>query len=356
MENQGHPAIENQEPSAMENPRHPAPAARFEHRWDPERDFLWRHRQQMKAVRRGDHEAYAEVKKLRVAVFRNTVGIVTQGHYVTEHGTEVTLPDDTEMRRDTTFYADEIRTDAPPCGHPTFVTVRSADCLRVAEELLELGYNPAVLNMASRRNPGGGVLSGAGAQEESLFRRSNLYRSLCQFAPDAERYGLEESPHQYPLDRNFGGIYTPGATVFRRGERSGYALMEQPLRLSFISVAGLNRPELTEGGTKIADHLVGAVKNKIRTIFRIGLVHGHDALVLSALGCGAFRNPPRHVARLFHEVMDEPEFKDRYRHIAFAILDDHNAHRGHNPEGNFRPFADEFAGCEDSGYHLMSDM
>jgi hypothetical protein len=40
--------------------------------------------------------------------------------------------------------------------------------------------------------------------------------------------------------------------------------------------------------------------------------------------------------------MEEPEFKNRYRKIVFAILDDHNAHQSHNPEGNFKPFADEF--------------
>ena len=43
------------------------------------------------------------------------------------------------------------------------------------------------------------------------------------------------------------------------------------------------------------------------------------------------------------DVMDEPEFKNRYRLIVFAILNDHNAHQKHNPEGNFKPFADEFA-------------
>ena len=104
----------------------------------------------------------------------------------------------------------------------------------------------------------------------------------------------------------------------------------------------MNRPDLTTGGM-IANHHVEPIKNKIRTIFRIGLVHGHDSLVLGALGCGAFRNPPRHVARLFHEVMDEPEFKNKYRRVVFAILDDHNAHQRHNPEGNFKPFAEEFA-------------
>ncbi len=30
--------------------------------------------------------------------------------------------------------------------------------------------------------------------------------------------------------------------------------------------------------------------------------------------------------------------------FVFGILDDHNAHQSHNPEGNFKPFADEFVG------------
>ena len=88
--------------------------------------------------------------------------------------------------------------------------------------------------------------------------------------------------------------------------------------------------------------MIEGTKNKMRTILRIGLRHGHDSLVLGALGCGAFCNPPSHIARLFHEVFEEPEFKNKYRLISFAILDDHNAHRAHNPEGNYKPFIEEF--------------
>ena len=79
-------------------------------------------------------------------------------------------------------------------------------------------------------------------------------------------------------------------------------------------------------------------KNKMRTILRIGLLHGHDSIVLGAFGCGAFRNPPRSIARLFHEIINEAEFKNKYRLIAFAILEDHNSPRG----GNLQPFIEEF--------------
>ena len=311
-------------------------------KWDSEKEFLEKYRVLMNRVKGGDSTAYYQVKELRAKEFRNTVEIVNQGHYVSESGKEYVFPDEANMMRNTVFYEHEIHMgNFQQCDEQTIVEVQNIDCLYAGVQLREQGYNPAVLNMASRRNPGGGVTTGAGAQEETLFRRTNLFRSLYQFAPYAEQYGIKCSHHQYPLDRNFGGVYTPDAIYFRDSEQKGYAFLEKPVSLSFITVAGMNRPDLTTGGM-IANHHVEPIKNKIRTIFRIGLVHGHDSLVLGALGCGAFRNPPRHVARLFHEVMDEPEFKDKYRRIIFAILDDHNANHKHNPVGNYRPFAEEF--------------
>ena len=314
--------------------------------WNPEKDFLEYYRQLMDSVRRGSQSAYYQIKVLRATEFRNTVDIVNQGHYTTEEGKVVFFPSDEEMMHHTVFYEHEFHLqETARRDEPTIVEVQDIDSLYAGVQLKEKGYDPAVLNMASRRNPGGGVTTGAGAQEETLFRRTNLFRSLYQFAPYAGQYGITPSHHQYPLDRDFGGIYTPNAIYFRESEQKGYALMDNPVTLSFITVAGMNRPDLTEDNM-IAVHHVEPIKNKIRTIFRIGLAHGHDALVLGALGCGAFCNPPHHVAQLFHEVMDEPEFTNKYRRIVFAILDDHNAHRKHNPDGNFKPFAEEFEGMD----------
>ena len=317
------------------------------HTWDSQKDFLEKYRILMERIRHGDHSAYYQVKELRIKEFRNTIDIVNKGRYVTEKGTYYSFPDDSDMMCKTVFYEREICLPEAVQGcEQTIVEVQNIDCLYAGVQLKERGYNPAVLNMASRRNPGGGVVTGAGAQEETLFRRTNLFRSLYQFAPFAGMYGIKTSHYQYPLDRNFGGVYTPEAIYFRESEQKGYALLDNPVSLSFITVAGMNRPDLTAEGM-IADYHVEPIKNKIRTIFRIGLAHGHDSLVLGALGCGAFRNPPRHVARLFHELMDELEFKNKYRRIVFAILDDHNAHQSHNPEGNYKPFADEFAGMDE---------
>ena len=287
-------------------------------------------------------EAKFLLRSMRVDVFKHTVFLVQQGYYFNEAQKKTNFPDARTMMAGTKFY-DSPQTvhHIPTISSETIVKVENIDCLLAAENLLNEGYHPAVLNMASRQNPGGGVQNGAGAQEENLFRRSNLFQSLYQFVPFASNFGLHKSKHQYPLDRNFGGIYTPHATVFRGTEQDGYPLLDTPYQMSFIAVAGINRPALASL-ERIAPELIEPVKNKIRTIFRIGLLHGHNSLVLGALGCGAFRNPPSHIARLFNEVIDEKEFKNKYRLLLFAILDDHNARLKHNPEGNFLPFVREF--------------
>lgn len=303
------------------------------------------------AVRNGDVAASARLRKLRAGVFQYTTHIVYNKRYISMHGREVILPDDDGMIRQTAFYTtpivlpycvSDVRQETAEPTVPTQVWLENNDSLLAAKALLDKGYRPAVLNMANRQTPGGGVLTGAGAQEENLFRRTNLFRSLFQFAPHAYQFGLQKSSLQYPLDRNFGGVYTPDALVFRGTEQEGYPLLDAYYSMSFITVPAMNRPALTGDG-RIAPALVEGVKNKMRTIFRIGLLHEHDALVLGAWGCGAFRNPPRHIASLFREVMEEPEFRNAYRTVCFAILDDHNMGRQHNPEGNLAPFAEVFS-------------
>lgn len=88
---------------------------------------------------------------------------------------------------------------------------------------------------------------------------------------------------------------------------------------------------------KIAQH----TQRKMKAIFKIALENGHDSIILSAFGCGAYLNPPCHIAKLFHNLIDS-EFKNLFKLIIFAIIEDHNSKLEHNPEGNLLPFAKEF--------------
>ena len=231
--------------------------------------------------------------------------------------------------------------------YTTAASVIEADCLEVAQTLSAAGLSVATLNMASGRNPGGGVSRGAGAQEENVFRRSTLLYSLYQYVPYADEYGVPAAAGQrYPIGRVSGAIHTPGALVFRSSEATGYAFLRRPQAVSILSVPAISSPPTVQrhGGVWLTDEAAAATRLKIRAMLRVGAHHGHDGLVLSAFGCGAFRNPPHHVARLFVEVLSEPEFSGVFRAVTFAILDDHNAHRPHNPRGNLCPFQEAFDG------------
>ena len=84
--------------------------------------------------------------------------------------------------------------------------------------------------------------------------------------------------------------------------------------------------------------------NKIRTIFRLGVEAGKDSLVLGAFGCGAYKLPSAEVARLFRQVMNEPEFAGKFRLLVFAILE-HTA-KPCEADGKFAPFYKEFGSFE----------
>lgn len=310
--------------------------------WNSSVDFLESYYPLMEKAQKGDPVSYYKVKELRAKEYRNTIELVNNGYYFTEEGEKVLFENTDKMVSGTRFYTEEFNVNhIPTIVGNTIIEVINSDCIKEGIKLSDAGYNPAILNMASRQNPGG-VTKGAGAQEETIFRRTNIFRSLYQFASYAGQYGIHKSVYQYPLDRNFGGIYTPSVTIFRTNEKNGYKLMKRPREIAFISVAGMNRPKLKPDGM-IEDFLVEPIKNKIRTILRIGLEQGHDSLVLGALGCGAFCNPPRHIAGLFNEVLNENEFFNKYKHIVFAILEDHNSHKKHNTEGNYLPFKQEFS-------------
>lgn len=290
-----------------------------------------------------DNKEFVEVHQYLAHVFQTTIKTVNDGHYTSENGVAVKLDDDRFMRAYSRFYYKEFRVDGIPARpHHTVIEVVNNDSIYAGKQLLDEDYNPIVLNFANRHNPGGGVTDGCRAQEEDLFRRTNLFRSMYQFAHYANSYGLPKSNYQYSMDRNYGGVYTPYATVFRAGRDKDYAFLDKPYKLSFVAVAAMDRRGCSHIEELSSDENKGT-KNKMRTILRIGLIHGHDAIVLGAFGCGAFKNPPQQIAELFKEVIDEDEFRDKYRKIVFAILENHHCGEAHNPDGSFLPFETVFA-------------
>jgi uncharacterized protein (TIGR02452 family) len=284
-------------------------------------------------------------RALLTKVFMHNLDIFRDGAYRTESDKVVTLPvsgtfvDESEMFSAPIVLPDQFKsTDTDLC-------VLNVDCILATRDLVEQGYNPALLNMASLYHPGGGVLTGSSAQEEDLCRRSNLAISLYQFSLPGGRYGdladmvrVKRRAERYPMDNTYGGIYSPDITFFRGTRDEGYALLDEPFKAAVISVASLNynpkhgHNQLDDGNIPESDKPI--LKEKIRTILRIGALKKHDSLVLGALGCGAFCTPPAQMAHLFHQVLDEPEYRGRFKKIVFAIIDSPSSN-------NYKPFLKE---------------
>lgn len=121
----------------------------------------------------------------------------------------------------------------------------------------------------------------------------------------------------YPIPE-FGGLYSKDVLFFRGSEKSGYQLID-PHRLGVISVAAYPHPPIVHTSTPGADikatrrayqhadineyelteEYANKMMRKIAIILNIALENGHDTVVLSALGCGAYSKC------LYNDLMDQ---------------------------------------------------
>ena len=298
---------------------------------------------------------------LRMTVMLNTIGIVKRGKYsfrdkkiqLTSNSLKTIL-----YNHQSTLQHQMILSSSQGIEYPyqsTSVHVLNKDCLIVYEYMISKGYHPLLLNMANATSPGGGYRQGDGAQEENLFRRSDYYRSLdleldqdkstsrSYCSPSGDLVPLPDDQSMYPMDE-FGAIYTSGLTVFRRPENKGYELRETPMvDVCALAMPAYRNPTLTDQNLLNLKYSIGTRK-KIETIFAIAKHHHHDCLVLSAFGCGAYRNPPKHMATIFKSVIEQ--YAGFFRKIYFAIIDDHNTGQHLNPRGNYEPFYEILDGLE----------
>jgi uncharacterized protein (TIGR02452 family) len=117
-------------------------------------------------------------------------------------------------------------------------------------------------------------------------------------------------------------ILSRGVEFFRASEAEGYAVLPTPVRIDCVAGAGIRRPDVNAGRFQRAADAAILLK-KLHILFQVAAENGNDSLVLSALGCGAFRGPVPHIAELFRQVVEEN--RGRFKEITFAILGDNYA-------------------------------
>lgn len=209
---------------------------------------------------------------------------------------------------------------------------RDADIIVSGKRTLEAasaykGRKVCILNFASATNPGGGVVHGSSAQEESLCRCSTLY--FCLDTPELMRdFYLPHRKAGNPL-YNDDIIYSPDVYVIKTDTSFPDRMKENDwYQVNVITCAAPNlrerpsnamNPNAGNKAAKITEQELRALlETRIRRIFKLAAAEGNEVLILGAFGCGAFRNPPDVVADVFRQVTGE--YIRQFETIEYAVF------------------------------------
>ncbi|WP_059054083.1 TIGR02452 family protein [Paenibacillus senegalimassiliensis] len=258
----------------------------------------------------------------RKEIAKHTVQIMEQGFYEyagkqvdieeaqrnSEQGSILVTPAEAEALLET-------YREATVAGEGSKPRQRVANIATV-QAILELhqagGQRVGVLNFASAKNPGGGFLNGAMAQEESLAASSGLYGSLLRH-PTYYKANRANKSMMYTHH----AIYSP-EVVFFRDEH--FELLAEPVTASVITLPAVNYGQVLRQGED-PEEAAKVMKERMRLALSLFAREGHRVLVLGAYGCGVFRNDSLRVAVWWKELLGTEGFGNYFDEIVYAVLD-----------------------------------
>lgn len=209
------------------------------------------------------------------------------------------------------------------------VVVSGKRTLEASELYAKQGKKVCVLNFASATNPGGGVIHGSSAQEESICRCSTLYPCL----DNDEMHRKFYMPHREADDplNNDDIIFTPRVKVFKSD--SNFPELLQESEWWDVDVITCAAPNLRNVPSNMMNPSAGSSKaeisyeglrellsTRIKRVLDVAAMNGADVLILGAFGCGAFRTPQKLVAEVFAEhTRDYREYFDTIEYAVFHV-------------------------------------
>jgi len=173
----------------------------------------------------------------------------------------------------------------------------------LANRLVRNSYvSVGVLNFASYTNPGGGFLTGATTQEESICMETPLYEILS----------AQSDFYDYNNKNKHNGLYE---------HRALYSVDVPYLtgQIDILTCAAPNRSAFPSDQPNLEVSNKEVVKERIRFIlqcFDQELVH---SIIVGAWGCGVFKQDPRYVAECFIKELKQPH---NFSNVYFALPDE----------------------------------
>jgi uncharacterized protein (TIGR02452 family) len=196
------------------------------------------------------------------------------------------------------------------------ITVEPMDTISALEKYAPLGKT-AVLNMASSIKKGGGVAKGAMAQEECLFRCSNLFT-----IPD----------EYYPLDIDE-FIYTHSATFVKSAKFTPISIKADVITVAAPNINKENKYYNPKDFEKFTYE--EQINFKLMQMFVSAHCYRCKNIILGAWGCGVFKNDPITIANAFKNALEHNN--NLFENIVFAVINDRNS-----VANNYQIFYDAF--------------
>ena len=214
---------------------------------------------------------------------------------------------------------------------PANVIVSEKRSFEAAKPYSEAGKRVCVLNFADWLTPGGWVLKGSSAQEESLCRCSTLYPCITDGSMNKQFYASHKAERKNPMHilHNDDVIYTPGVIVFKSDVEFPEMLNENEwYSVDMITCAAPRLRLRTADKKKLgttdeilnidSESLTRILSSRITRILDIAALNGAEVLILGAFGCGAFKCPPEIVSKTFNDAIQN--YLYNFETIEFPIF------------------------------------
>lgn len=257
----------------------------------------------------------------RKSIANETLAILRQGFYSYQNRQiDIALPHQASIDNSCLITIEEgqaIKTqiaahlkEAAP--HKSQITLVNQSTVSAIFDLSAQQQKAAVLNFASAKNPGGGFLNGAMAQEESLAVSSGLYDSLCANETYYTTNRALKSMAYCDL-----AIFSP-EVVFFRDEH--FQLIDKPVLADVLTIPAVNYGQVLLKRQN-AQEAKTIMRERMALILCLFAAKKCPNIILGAYGCGVFRNEPEDVARWWHELLIEENMASLFERIVFAVLD-----------------------------------
>ena len=188
------------------------------------------------------------------------------------------------------------------------IAIRNVDVFQLMSELTgKIG----VMNFASPIHPGGGVMFGARAQEESIAKGTFLVPGMKQHMADYYDVNCQQANR---------GLFS-SKLIYAEHVRQVFDDQGRRLPNKYVDIVTVAAPDRRVDPHLDNETAMHDIAFKVLQTLRAFKMHAVDQIILGAFGTGVFGNPVKPVAKIFRDTLLMPEFAGAFKRVYFSVYD-----------------------------------